>query len=104
MDYNEILTNGLTDVQADLQQKAGASRVLSVIGDAMGAAAAAGVPWAGQASAVIKIVTAISGALSGAGQPAIDLDKLFVSSETDDLKAKGVDVTRIDAILGENNS
>lgn len=104
MDYNEILSKGLTDVQADLTQKQGAVRALSAISDAMGTAASLGVPWAGQAAAVLKVVNAAVGALQGPGSANIKLDDLFVVSETDDLRNKGVDVSRIDSILKDGAS
>lgn len=102
MNYNDILMQGLTEIQQDANQKTGALRVFAVLKDSMQTASSLGVPWAGIAATVLNLAQAGISALEGSSTGPIDLDKLFVTSASDDLKAKGIDQSQINkAIEGQ---
>lgn len=101
MDYNKIIADGLTELQKNEAEKSGAKKFLGVLKFAASAAAMAGVPVAGPAAVLIKLADAGISGLDG-NASAIDLDKLFVTSATADLKAKGItedDIKRIEGAI-----
>ncbi len=97
-DYNDVLNNALSEIGKDQAQKTGAMRFLASLKSAMNIAAALNVPCAGTASMLIGLADAGMSALDGNGQP-IDLDKLYVTKATDDLRSIGVSEDAINKIL-----